>query len=206
MRSGERGSRSTRAAGKRGVHGHRLRPRALPVPLDWRRRRALGVVQCALGDNRRVIRRALFLRAPRRVRTTRCCCPRARTRARLEPAPSAGTSPRARRGDATRRLRARSCSHFRRTPSSTPRVASRWRGASRKSTSSRAAWRFSLTCARRMTWRRGSGEGSVESAGDRANHHAHLLITTRRVEGDRLAAKKARDLDPEVRSFKGRRR
>ncbi|MFQ8433314.1 AAA family ATPase, partial [Amaricoccus sp. W119] len=42
------------------------------------------------------------------------------------------------------------------------------------------------------------------SANERANHHAHLLITTRRVEGDRLASKKARDLDPEVRSFKGR--
>jgi Ti-type conjugative transfer relaxase TraA len=47
-----------------------------------------------------------------------------------------------------------------------------------------------------------TGEG--EGANERANHHAHLLITTRRVEGDRLASKKARDLDPEVRSFKGR--
>ena len=36
---------------------------------------------------------------------------------------------------------------------------------------------------------------------DTANHHAHLLVTTRRVEGDRLSAKKARDLDPEVRRF-----
>jgi hypothetical protein len=47
-----------------------------------------------------------------------------------------------------------------------------------------------------------TGEG--EGANERANHHAHLLITTRRVEGDRLASRKARDLDPEVRSFKGR--
>jgi Ti-type conjugative transfer relaxase TraA len=46
-----------------------------------------------------------------------------------------------------------------------------------------------------------TGEG--EGANERANHHAHLLITTRRVEGDRLSARKARDLDPEVRSFKG---
>jgi len=38
------------------------------------------------------------------------------------------------------------------------------------------------------------GDGESE----RANHHAHLLITTRRVEGDQLSAKKARDLDPEV--------
>jgi len=28
------------------------------------------------------------------------------------------------------------------------------------------------------------------------NHHAHLLVTTRRVEGDHLSAKKARDLNP----------
>ena len=34
-----------------------------------------------------------------------------------------------------------------------------------------------------------------------ANIHAHLLITTRRVEGDHLSAKKARDLDPQVRQF-----
>lgn len=34
---------------------------------------------------------------------------------------------------------------------------------------------------------------------ERANHHTHLLITTRRVEGAGLSAKKARDLDPEVR-------
>ena len=45
-------------------------------------------------------------------------------------------------------------------------------------------------------------EGEGES--ERANYHAHLLVTTRRVEGDRLSAKKARDLDPEVRSFAGR--
>ena len=44
--------------------------------------------------------------------------------------------------------------------------------------------------------------GDAES--DRANWHAHLLITTRRVEGDRLAAKKARDLEPEVRRAGGR--
>ena len=37
-----------------------------------------------------------------------------------------------------------------------------------------------------------------------ANHHAHLLITTRRVEGDGLSAKKARDLDPEVRRLGAR--
>jgi Ti-type conjugative transfer relaxase TraA len=49
----------------------------------------------------------------------------------------------------------------------------------------------------------GGGEGADSGVNERANHHAHLLITTRRVEGDRLSAKKARDLDPEVRSFKG---
>jgi len=35
------------------------------------------------------------------------------------------------------------------------------------------------------------------------NVHAHLLITTRRIEGDRFASAKARDLDPEVRTLKG---
>jgi Ti-type conjugative transfer relaxase TraA len=45
-------------------------------------------------------------------------------------------------------------------------------------------------------------EGEAES--ERANWHAHLLITTRRLETDRFAAKKARDLDPEIRSAGGR--
>jgi hypothetical protein len=40
--------------------------------------------------------------------------------------------------------------------------------------------------------------------GERANWHEHLLITTRRIEGERLSAKKARDLDPEVRLARGR--
>ncbi len=44
----------------------------------------------------------------------------------------------------------------------------------------------------------------ADSESERANFHAHLLITTRRVEGDGFAAKKARDLDPTVRT--GRRR
>jgi Ti-type conjugative transfer relaxase TraA len=43
-----------------------------------------------------------------------------------------------------------------------------------------------------------------ESESERANWHAHLLITTRRIEGDRLAAKKARELDPAVRLAGGR--
>jgi Ti-type conjugative transfer relaxase TraA len=45
-------------------------------------------------------------------------------------------------------------------------------------------------------------EGDSES--ERANWHAHLLITTRRLEGKGFAAKKARDLDPEVRRAGGR--
>jgi Ti-type conjugative transfer relaxase TraA len=45
-------------------------------------------------------------------------------------------------------------------------------------------------------------EGDSES--ERANWHAHLLITTRRLEGEAFAAKKARDLDPEVRRAGGR--
>ena len=49
---------------------------------------------------------------------------------------------------------------------------------------------------------RGEGEGAWAegTGGDHTNWHAHLLITTRRIEGDGLSAKKARDLDPEVRS------
>ena len=48
---------------------------------------------------------------------------------------------------------------------------------------------------------RGEGEGAWAegTGGDHTNWHAHLLITTRRVEGEHFAAKKARDLDPEVR-------
>ncbi len=49
---------------------------------------------------------------------------------------------------------------------------------------------------------RGEGEEGAFTAGtggDHTNWHAHLLITTRRIEGDQLSAKKARDLDPEVR-------
>ena len=47
---------------------------------------------------------------------------------------------------------------------------------------------------------RGESEGAwAGNGGDASNWHAHLLITTRRIEGDRLAARKARDLDPEVR-------
>jgi Ti-type conjugative transfer relaxase TraA len=45
-------------------------------------------------------------------------------------------------------------------------------------------------------------EGDIES--ERANWHAHLLITTRRLEGDGFSAKKARDLDPAVRNIGGR--
>jgi Ti-type conjugative transfer relaxase TraA len=39
--------------------------------------------------------------------------------------------------------------------------------------------------------------GDLES--ERANWHAHLLITTRRIEGDHLSATKARDLAPDIR-------
>ena len=46
----------------------------------------------------------------------------------------------------------------------------------------------------------------AEGGSERANWHAHFLITTRRLEGDALSAKKARDLDPEVRSAGGRAR
>ncbi len=48
---------------------------------------------------------------------------------------------------------------------------------------------------------RGEGEGGWAdgTGGNHTNWHAHLLITTRRIEGDHLFAKKARDLDPQVR-------
>jgi hypothetical protein len=45
-------------------------------------------------------------------------------------------------------------------------------------------------------------EGAVES--ERADRHAHLLITMRRIGGDQFSAKKVRDLDPEVRRAGGR--
>ena len=44
----------------------------------------------------------------------------------------------------------------------------------------------------------------ADGESERANFHAHLLITTRRVEGEGFALKKARDLDPQVRASKGR--
>lgn len=40
---------------------------------------------------------------------------------------------------------------------------------------------------------------AVAAESERANWHAHLLITTSRLEGDQFAAKKERDLGPEVR-------
>ena len=43
-----------------------------------------------------------------------------------------------------------------------------------------------------------------DSESERANWHAHLLITTRRVEGEGFAAKKARDLEPEIKRIGGR--
>ncbi|RWD60432.1 MAG: MobA/MobL protein, partial [Mesorhizobium sp.] len=44
----------------------------------------------------------------------------------------------------------------------------------------------------------------AESEGERANYHAHLLITTRRLGDDGFAAKKARDLDPVIKRSAGR--
>ncbi len=40
--------------------------------------------------------------------------------------------------------------------------------------------------------------GAGSTGGDHTNWHAHLLVTTRRIEGGQLSARKARDLDPEV--------
>jgi Ti-type conjugative transfer relaxase TraA len=50
----------------------------------------------------------------------------------------------------------------------------------------------------------GPHPGEMET--ERANWHAHLLITTRRLAGEQFNAKKARDLDPEVRLAGGRAR
>jgi len=44
----------------------------------------------------------------------------------------------------------------------------------------------------------------AESEGERANYHAHLLITTRRLDENGFAAKKARDLDPVIKRGGGR--
>lgn len=44
----------------------------------------------------------------------------------------------------------------------------------------------------------------AESEGERANFHAHLLITTRRLSEEGFAAKKARDLDPVIKRAGGR--
>jgi Ti-type conjugative transfer relaxase TraA len=50
------------------------------------------------------------------------------------------------------------------------------------------------------------GPHAGEMEAERANWHAHLLITTRRLDGEQFNAKKARDLDPEVRLAGGRAR
>jgi Ti-type conjugative transfer relaxase TraA len=44
----------------------------------------------------------------------------------------------------------------------------------------------------------------AESEGERANYHAHLLITTRRLGEEGFSAKKARDLDPVIKRGGGR--
>ncbi len=44
----------------------------------------------------------------------------------------------------------------------------------------------------------------AEGENERANYHAHLLITTRRIEVEGVAAKKARDLDPVLKQGRGR--
>lgn len=53
-------------------------------------------------------------------------------------------------------------------------------------------------------------EASVDPAfgkGDvNLNFHAHVLITTRRIEGKEFSRHKARDLDPEIRTMKGKQR
>jgi len=46
--------------------------------------------------------------------------------------------------------------------------------------------------------------GEEQSAGEGANWHAHLLVTTRRVDGVGFEDRKARDLSPEVRSVSKR--
>lgn len=44
----------------------------------------------------------------------------------------------------------------------------------------------------------------AESEGERANYHAHLLITTRRLDAEGFSVKKARDLDPVIKRGGGR--
>jgi len=44
----------------------------------------------------------------------------------------------------------------------------------------------------------------AETGEETSNYHAHLLISTRRLEGEAFSAKKARDLDPQVRSIGAR--
>ena len=50
------------------------------------------------------------------------------------------------------------------------------------------------------------GFAAAETENEQANWHAHLLITIRRLEDEAFSAKKARDLDPEVRFAGGRAR
>jgi hypothetical protein len=43
------------------------------------------------------------------------------------------------------------------------------------------------------------------SRGGERNYHAHVLVTTRRIEGDKLSARKATDLEPQMRYIGGKR-
>ena len=103
-----------------------------------------------------------------------------------------GTLRRQRSAAKTRRSHVRSCSRCHRTESCQRRIGSRSPASSPRRISSRKAWRCSSTSMRRT-------RPAKADESERANWHAHLLITTRRVEGEGFAAKKARDLDPVVR-------
>ncbi len=92
-----------------------------------------------------------------------------------------------------------------RTPGSPARSCWRCRpsGCSRLKTGSKLRVqgpRRATRRARAAQGTRGREGACAEGTGsDHTNWHPHLLIATRRIEGDHLAAKKARDFDPEVR-------
>ena len=176
-------------------HGDPVCPRALHLPQFGRQRGALGGVQRTRRHHRGAHRRAVLLPPPRRARAPRGAAARGRGGGLPGIALCCGTRRRRRSGARTRRSPARSCWRCRRTRaiSTEDRIDA---GAQLR----RAALRGEGPggAARRARAARGRiGIRAGELARASADHHAAD-------RGRDVRAKKARDLDPEVRRAGGR--
>ena len=124
----------------------------------------------------------------------RCCCRRARARRSAQPG-CCGTQPKPLSGARTPSSPARSCSRCRQMPRSRSTTELSSRDGSRWRTSCRRAWPFSSTCMRHT---RATRTRRRQLACAPAHHDAAHW------SGGVPAAKKARDLEPDVRRVAGR--